>query len=74
MQGSYNVYTDKTAPEKIGALIRSMKFLPPEVDLYLYKYGVTVQHFMEYCCHFQAGVPNCYLDMLNKLQTLMSDC
>ena len=27
----------KTASKKIGALICSMKFLPPEVALYLYK-------------------------------------
>ena len=23
---------------------------------------------MEYCCHVWAGVPNCYLDLLDKLQ------
>ena len=35
--GSYIISTAKTAPKKIGALIRSMKFLSPEVALYLYK-------------------------------------
>ena len=35
--GSYIVSVAKTASKKIGALIRSMKFLSPEVALYLYK-------------------------------------
>ena len=35
--GSYIVSIPKTASKKIGALIRSMKFLSPEVTLYLYK-------------------------------------
>ena len=35
--GSYIVSIAKTASEKIGAFIRSMKFLSPEVALYLYK-------------------------------------
>ena len=34
--GSYIVSIAKTASKKIGALIRSMKFLSPEVALYLY--------------------------------------
>ena len=33
----------KTASEKIGALIRSMKFLSPEVALYLYKSTIRSQ-------------------------------
>ena len=33
--GSYIISIAKTAPKKIGALIRSMKFLSPEVALYL---------------------------------------
>ena len=33
--GSYNVSIAKTASKKIGALIHSMKFLSPEVALYL---------------------------------------
>ena len=51
---------------KIGALIRSMKFLSPEVALYLYK--STIRPFMEYCCQFWAGAPSCYLELLDKLQ------
>ena len=34
---SYIIPIAKTASKKIGALIRSMKFLSPEVALYLYK-------------------------------------
>ena len=37
----------KTASKKIGALICSMKFLSPEVALYLYK--STLRPYMEYC-------------------------
>ena len=35
--GSYIISVAKTTSKKIGALIRSMKFLSPEVALYLYK-------------------------------------
>ena len=35
--GSYIISIAKTASKKIGALICSMKFLSPEVALYLYK-------------------------------------
>ena len=35
--GSYVISIAKTASKKIGALIHSMKFLSPEVALYLYK-------------------------------------
>ena len=35
--GSYIIFIAKTASKKIGALIRSMKFLFPEVALYLCK-------------------------------------
>ena len=38
--GSYIISTAKTASKKIEALIRSMKFLSPEVALYLYKSNV----------------------------------
>ena len=43
-----------------------MKFLSPEVALYLYK--STLQPCMEYCCHVSAGAPSCYLELLDKLQ------
>ena len=53
--GSYIISIGKTASKKIGALICSMKFLSPEVALYLYK--STICPCMEYCCHFWAGAP-----------------
>ena len=64
--GSYIISIAKTASKKIGALIHSMKFLSPEVALYLYK--STIRPCMEYCCHVWAGAPSCYLDLLDKLQ------
>ena len=64
--GSYIISIAKTASKKIRALICSLKFLSPEVALYLYK--STKQPCMEYCCHAWAGVPSCYLKMLYKLQ------
>ena len=64
--GSYIISIAKTASKKIGALIRSMKFLSPEVALYLYK--STIHSCMEYCCHIWDGGPNYYLELLDKLQ------
>ena len=43
-----------------------MKFLSPEVALYLYK--STIHPCMEYCCHVWTGAPSCYLELLDKLQ------
>ena len=63
---SYIVSIAKTASKKNGAVIRSMKFLSPEVALYLYK--STVRPCMEYCCHVWAGAPSCHLELLDKLQ------
>ena len=62
----YIISIYKTASKKIGALIRSMKFLSPEVALYLYK--STIPSCMEYSCHVWAGAPSCYLELLDKLQ------
>ena len=64
--GSYIISIAKTASKKLGALIRSMKFLSPEVALYLYK--STIRPCMEYCCHVWAGAPSCDLDLFDKLQ------
>ena len=64
--GSYIVSIAKTASKKIGALIGSMKFLSPEVALYLYK--STIRPCMQYYCHVWAGAPSCYLELLDKLQ------
>ena len=59
--GSYIISIAKTAFKKTGALIRSMKFLSPEVALYLYK--STICPCMEYCCHVWAGAPSCYSEL-----------
>ena len=64
--GSYIISIAKTASKKIGALIRSMKFLSPEVALYLYK--STISPFTKYCCHVWAGTPSCYFELLDKIQ------
>ena len=45
--GPYMISIPKTISKEIGALIRSMKFLFPEVALYLYK--STIRPCMEYC-------------------------
>ena len=64
--GSYIIYIVKSASKKIGALIRSMKFLPPEVALNLYI--STIQPCMEYCVHVCKGAPSYFLKLLDKLQ------
>ena len=66
---SYIIYIAKTTSKKIGALIRSMKFLSPEVALYLYK--STIQPCMKYWCHVWAAAPSYYLELLDKLQKLI---
>ena len=43
-----------------------MKFLAPEVALYLYK--STMCTCMEYCCHIWADAPSSYLELLDKPQ------
>ena len=55
-RGSYIIPIAKTASKKIGALIHSIKFLSPEVALYLYK--STIRPCMEYIFHVWAGAPN----------------
>ena len=64
--GSYIFSIARTASRKIGALIRSRKFVSPKVAQYLYK--STIRPCMEYCCHVLAGAPSCYLELLDKLQ------
>ena len=58
--GSYIISIAKTGSKKIGALIVSVRFLSPEVALYLYKSTISP-------CPW-AGSPSCYLEMLEKLQ------
>ena len=62
---SYIISIAITASKKIGALIRSMKFLSPEIALYLYK--SSIQPCLEYCCHVWPGAPRCFLELLHKL-------
>ena len=64
--GFYIVSVAKLTSKKIGALIRFIRFLSPEVALYLYK--STIQPCMEYCCHVQVGAPNSYLELLERQQ------
>ena len=64
--GSYIISIVKTAFKKIRVLIRSMKFLSPEVALYLHK--STIRSCLEYYCHVWAGAPIYYLELLDKLQ------
>ena len=52
--GSHIISIAKTASKKIGALIRSMKFVSPEVALYLYK--STICLCIKYCNHVWAGI------------------
>ena len=66
--GSYIIATAKTASQKIGVLVCFMKFFSPEVALYLYH---TAMHGILLCCHVWAGAPNCYLELLDKLQKQM---
>ena len=66
MLSFYIVSVAKIVSKKIGALVRSIKFLSPEVALYLYE--STIQTRMEYCCHAGTGAPISYLDMLDKLE------
>ena len=64
--GSCVISIADSVSKKIRAVIRSMKFLSPEVALYLYK--CTIRRCMEYCCHVWAGAPSSYLELLDKLQ------
>ena len=54
--GSYIICIAKTAPKKIGTLISSIKFLSPEVVLYLYQ--STIRPCMGYCCYVLVGAPS----------------
>ena len=64
--GSYIISIAKAASNKLGALLCSVKFLSPELVLYLYK--STIIPCIEYCCHVWCGAGKCYLNLLDKLQ------
>ena len=55
-----------SASKKIGALIRPMKFLSPEVAMFLYKSNIWP--WMEHCCHVWIGAPSWHLEFSDKLQ------
>ena len=64
---SYIISIAKTASKEIGTLICSMKFLSPEVALYLFKWNTVVTSGLV--------LPSCYLELLDKLQkTNTQDC
>ena len=63
---SYIISIAKTTWKKIGTLIRFMKFLFPEVALYLYK--SSIWPCIQYSCHIWADALICYLELLDKLQ------
>ena len=65
----YIISIAKNASTKIGTSIHFMKFLSPEVDLYLYK--SAIRPCMECCCHVQVGAPSYSLELLDKLQKRM---
>ena len=64
--GSYIISIAKTASKKIADLIRSMKFLSPEVVQYLCK--LTICPHMEYFFRIWADAPSCSLELLDDLQ------
>ena len=66
--GSYIVSIAKTSSKKIAALIHSIRFLSPEVALYLYK--STIWPCVEHCCHVLAAAHSCYLELLDKLKKM----
>ena len=64
--GSYFFYVSKTVSRKIETLIYSLRFISPEVALYLYK--PTIRPYMGCCYHVWTGAPSCYLELLDKLR------
>ena len=63
----YIIATAKTASKKIGALIRSMKFVSPEVALYLYKSNIRPAWNIVVTSGL-VPLPSYYLELLDKLQ------
>ena len=65
--GSFIISITITSSKKIGALICSMKFLSPEVALYVYKSAILL------CMKIivWAGAPSYYLELPDKLEKWM---
>ena len=71
--GCYIIFVTKTASKRTGTFIGSMKFLSPQVVLYVYK--STIHPCMEYCCHVWTGASSCYLEFFEQAtKTNMQDC
>ena len=71
--GSYIISIAKTASKKIGALTCSMKFLSPEVALYLYK--STIQPMYGILLSRLSWCPQLLLGIVRKAtKTNMQDC
>ena len=71
--GSYIISIAKTASKKIGALIRYVKLLFPEVAQYLHK--STICQFMEYCCSRVGWCPYLLLEIVGQASKMnMQDC
>ena len=68
--GSYIISIAKTASKKIGALIRSMKFLSSEVALYFYK--STMRPLLLSCLGWCPQLLLGFVRQVNK--TDMQDC
>ena len=80
----------KTASKKIGGLIRSMKFLCPEVALYLYKSTIgdawstvvmsglvllaATWNFWISCKNGSRGRSTCYSDRLHEYSVIIPRC
>ena len=64
--GSHIITIAKTASKKFGTFIHSIKFLSPQVALYLYK--STIWPCIEYSCLIWAGASSHCLIMLDKLK------
>ena len=61
---SYIISVAKTAFKKTGVFVLWSFFLQ---RLLAVSHKSTIQPFMEYCCHFWASAPSCYLELLDKL-------
>ena len=59
--GSCIISIAKSASKKIGAVILSLKFLFPELALYLYK--STICPCIKYCCHLWTGAHSSYWEL-----------
>ena len=69
--GSYIVSIAKSASKKIGALIHSMKFLSPEVALYLYKLPYVWNTVVMSGLMFLVAIWNCWISYRNRYAGLL---